>query len=280
MLQAEASRLEQAERRFRHDIWSVAPSDAVAESGVRMRWFGPVLASVFADLPEAGPLNLVQGATEPGAIEKGQLQAAVGWTQEWEVDFMVPVPSGRPRTELAESWLHWHGYEQRLVMRRYARSCVPPIHSATPGVEVLELPAEACETVAILAGQSLGLPMLAEILFIDLPCLENWRCYVAEVGEVPVATGSLMIDGEVATLGIDGTVSLARGYGCHRALLERRLTDAVVAGCRFVQAFTADEVEGRHSASTRSLRRAGFEEVEQIVVWQQPAWKWAAAREV
>jgi len=270
-MQQEARRLERAERRFRRDIWSVAPVDAVYEAGVRMEWFGPILASVFADLPEAAGLNLIQGADEADAVVAGHLARAIEWVRGFGVEFMVPVASGRPETERAEEWLQWHHYEQGLVMKRQARRPAPPIRTDPLGVEVSELPAEEDELIAILVAEGMNLPGLAEILFIGLPRLENWRCYVAHVDGELVATGSTMLHDGVATLGVDATMPYFRGCGCHRALLERRLEDvAAEPKVELVQAFSSDMPGGEPSRATRSLRRAGFSEVGTIVNWRLP----------
>lgn len=269
-MQQDAVRLEQAEVLFRRDIWSVAPEDAVTEAGVQMRWFGPVFASVFADLPRAGSLNLIQGAAQPGAVADGYLEAAIEWVSSWEVDFVVPVASDRPGTELAEQWLEWHGYEQGIVVRRFARHGTGPRHDPVPGVEVRGLPPHEDELIGCLATEGLGLPDLAVILFIGLPCLENWRCYVALLEGDVAATGSMMINDGVATLGLDATLSFARGRGCQRALLERRLADAAGTGCHTIQAFACDSIDPAHSPPSANLRRAGFEEVGRIVTWQLP----------
>jgi hypothetical protein len=267
MMGFEAVRLERAERRFRRDIWSVAPPDAIDEAGVRMRWFGPVFASVFAHLPHAGAFNMIQGAAEAGAVSGGYLEEAIEWVRSWEVDYMVAVATGRPQSERAEGFLNWHGYEQGMVVKRHTRPATPPRLSRLPGVEVQRMPHREDEAIGYLAGAGLGIPDLAEVLFIALPCLENWRCYLATLEGEFAATGSMMLDGGIATLGIDATMPWARGRGCNRALLERRLADAAVAGCELVQAFSVDVVQERPSAGTRGLRKAGFEEAGRIVTW-------------
>jgi hypothetical protein len=66
-----------AEFRFREGLWRTAPGEAVEEAEVRSRRFGPILASVFGDLPDCSAINLIQGAAEPGAVEGGHLIAAI-----------------------------------------------------------------------------------------------------------------------------------------------------------------------------------------------------------
>ena len=63
----DGSAIAMAELRFREDLWRTAPSDAVEEAGVEYARFGPLLATVFGELPETSVLNVVQGARMVGA---------------------------------------------------------------------------------------------------------------------------------------------------------------------------------------------------------------------
>jgi GNAT superfamily N-acetyltransferase len=262
--------LERAERRFRGDIWSTAPADAITEAGVQMQRFGPVLATVFADLPATAGMNVVQGAAEQRAVSTGHLVEAIEWVREWEVDFLIAVTARRPETRSAEAWLASHGYEQGAVVRKYVRGAKPPVRQETPGIEVRELEPGETEGMSYLASESLGLPDLAGFLFCDLPELEGWHCYVAVMDGLEVACGSMLLADGIATLGIDATAELARGRGCHSALLARRLEDAAEAGCHTVLAEACDE-PGQGGGAARNLQRAGFVEAGRSVFWRQPA---------
>src|ERR1700712_126842 len=101
-----------AQLRFREDLWRTAPSDAVQEAEVRMQRFGPILATVFADLPSVTLVNMVLGAAEPGAVDGGHLSTAIEWLRSREVDYRVSVSDDRPDTAAAESWLSSRGYER------------------------------------------------------------------------------------------------------------------------------------------------------------------------
>jgi GNAT superfamily N-acetyltransferase len=242
----------------------------VIEAGVQARWFGPVLATSFADLPDVPGMNLIQGAAEPGAVEHGHLAEAVEWMRAWGVDYLVPVASRRPGTELAETWLDRQGCEQSVVVRKYVRGALGASWPDAPGVEVRRLAPEEDEGFGLVAAEGLGLPHLAEILFFGLPCLPDWRCYVAYLDGDEVACGSMLIDGEIALLGLDATLSEARGCGCNRALLRRRLNDAERAGCRVVLSMARDDPARTPSADARRLLGAGFTEAYRSVAWQRP----------
>jgi hypothetical protein len=125
----DGSAIAMAELRFREDLWRTAPNDAVEEAGVEYARFGPLLATVFGELPETSVLNVVQGAAEPTAIEDGHLADAVEWLRKWEVDYRVSVAGDRPGTGKAEEWLTARGYEPGATVRRYVHtspgSCEP-----------------------------------------------------------------------------------------------------------------------------------------------------------
>ena len=119
-----------AQLRFREDLWRTAPSDAVQEAEVRMQRFGPILATVFADLPSVTLVNMVLGAAEPGAVDGGHLSAAIEWLRSREVDYRVSVSDDRPGTAAAEHWLASRGYERGSAMRRYLRPATTRVDSS------------------------------------------------------------------------------------------------------------------------------------------------------
>jgi hypothetical protein len=267
--------LERVASRFRYDMWDTVPDDAVVESGVEMQWFGPVLATAFADLPEVRNLNLIQGAAEPGAVEEGHLAAAVEWMRAREVEYIVPVASGRPASEEAEIWLGSHGYERGAGLVKFVRDVSPPQLPVNPEVTVYELgDVEGDgEGLSVIAAEALGLPMIAETLFFSLPQHERWRCYTAAIepyGDV-VACGSMLIHDGVALIGVDGTLETARGRGCNQALLQRRLLDAAEAGCHTVFAELGGCDPEGILAACHNLLRFGFVEAYASQTWQRPA---------
>jgi hypothetical protein len=132
----DGSAIAAAELGFRKDLWRTAPGDAVQEADVRYQRFGPILATVFGELPFTSLLNVVQGAAEPDGVELGHLTAAVEWLRTWEVDYRVSVAGDRPSTRHAEDWLASRGYEPGSTIRRY-------VHTAP--TTSLEIPSDPVE---------------------------------------------------------------------------------------------------------------------------------------
>ena len=81
----------------------------------------------------------------------------------------------------------------------------------------------------------------------------------------------MLIQGDLAEFGIAATLEPARGRGCQRALLHRRILDAADAGCHTLFVETGERVPDRPSASYRNILRAGFEEA-----YLRPNWTRAA----
>ena len=267
--------LERVAQRFRRDMWDSVVPEAVSESGVEVERFGSVQATAFGDLPEIHLLQQIQGAAEPGAVADGHLAAAVEWMRAREVDYRIPVASGRPDAAEAEAWLDERGYEQGTGWVKLVRDGSPPDFYVDPSIVIYRLGEDEAEGegLSTIAAEALEMPLVAGTLFFSLPQRDGWHCYTAALGpeEIPVATGSMLIADGVAQLGAGQTLAHARGRGCNAALLHRRLLDAHRAGCHtmFVEVGECDLASW--SAVTRNLQRAGFEEAYEGRNWQRPA---------
>jgi hypothetical protein len=265
----DAAAIAAAELHFREGIWSAAPLDAIEELEIRKQWFGPVLATVCAGLPDAAVMNTVQGAAEPGAITQGHLVDAVEWMRSREVDYLVQVAIDRPESETAEAWLAERGYEQGPTMRRYVRAASGSVAAVDARVEIRKLTASETEGMSLIFADAIGVSDLATVPLLGLPDVEGWHCYAAYLEGQEVACGSMLVDNEVALLGLDATEPGARQHGCHSALVERRVADAIAAGCTTVVAESCDVPEDR-AAAGRNFQRAEFIEAGRSIAWRRP----------
>ncbi|HEX5928905.1 MAG TPA: hypothetical protein VFY48_05895 [Solirubrobacterales bacterium] len=255
-------------------MWRSVVDEAVTESGVEVKRFGPVQATAFGDLPEIYSLNQIQGAAEPGAVDGGHLSAAIEWMRAREVDYRVPVAESRPETEEAENWLSERGYERGGGWIKLVRDASPPDWPEDPGIQIYEIGDDEAdgEGMSTIVSEALELPVTAGTLFFSLPQEQHWRCYTASLSpeEPVVATASMMIDDGVAQLGPGMTLAEARGLGCNTALLRRRLVDAAEAGCHTVFVEVGEVDPESLTGIYRRLCRAGFEEAYQSRNWQRP----------
>jgi hypothetical protein len=267
----EPLRLDAIERRFWRDVWDSVPAAVASEHGVERRGFGPVQATVLGELGEVGMLNLVLGATEPGAVEGGHLAAALEWAASRGVRACVPVTPGLPDTAAAERHLAANGLSPAYAWMKFVRDPHLPRFAAPADVEVIEVGASSGEPFAAIAAAGFGMPAWAASLFAGLPGREGWRCYVARVDGEVGACGAMVVEDGVAELGIGATLEPARRRGCQLALLRQRIADAAAAGCDTLFVETGERAEGRPAGSYRNILRAGFEEAYPCPNWQPSA---------
>jgi GNAT superfamily N-acetyltransferase len=265
----DSSVLDPVERRFWRDVWGSPPAEVVAERGIALRDFGPVQASVVEALPRVGMLNLILGATEPGAVDGGHLAAGGEWARSRGVDCCVPVTPGLPESEVAERWLAANGFSAVYGWMKFVRDPHPPRFAAPESVDVVEVTDPDQAPFGTIAATGFGLPAWASALFAGLPGRNGWRCYVAEIDGEHLACAAMLVHAGVAEFGVAATLEPARGRGCQLALLHRRILDAAEAGCHTLFVETGERVPNRPSASYRNILRAGFEEAYLRPNWQR-----------
>jgi hypothetical protein len=264
----DSSELDQVEQRFWREVWESVPAAAADEHGVELSRFGPVQATVATDLAGVGMMNLVLGATAPGALEGGDLAAACEWVRSRGVDSYVPVSPGLAATEPTEDWLRANGFGPGYAWMKFVRDPHPPRFRA-PEIEVIELSPADEEPFGMIAATGFGLPAWSAAFFAELPGREGWRCYIARVDGVAQACAAMLIDDGVAEFGVAATLEPARGQGCQLALLHRRIADAIEAGCRLLFVETGERAVDRPAGSYRNVLRAGFEEAYRRPNWQR-----------
>jgi GNAT superfamily N-acetyltransferase len=262
--------LDRAEQRFWRDIWESVPAEVAGEHGVELRSFGPVQATVAKALAGVRMMNLVLGATESGAVADGHLDAAIEWVDSRGAEGCVPVNPGQPETESVRRRLTADGFSAANAWMKFARDAHPPRFAAPKDVEVVEVEDPAQEPFGMIAATGFGLPAWAAAFFANLPGRPGWRCYVARVDGETQACAAMLVQGTVAEFGIAATLEPARGRGCQRALLRRRILDAAAGGCRTLFVETGERVPDRPSASYKNILRAGFEEAYLRPNWTRP----------
>ena len=126
-------------------------------------------------------------------------------------------------------------------------------------------PSDAKAVAKILVGSNpwkpYGVRLVRETLERTFP--SGGTHYLAFAGDAPIGTASFSIRDSIAVLRGAAVLPDWRGQGVQRALIARRLRDAMAAGAAWVVA----EAEAG-SASQRNLRRAGLE-----VAWVAERWK-------
>jgi GNAT superfamily N-acetyltransferase len=262
--------LDAVERLFWRELWQSAAPDAIEERGIQIETFGPIQATVVADLPEHQMMNLVLGADEAGAVEGGHLAEAIEWVDSLGVDYYVPLTPGAPGALSAEDWLNRRGFERASRWIKFVRDSSPPALPTPPGVQVFEVEKDEGEGLAGIAARGFGLPPWAGTFFFDLAGRPGWRCYVAVVDGDSQACGAMFIHDGVAEFGVAATLESARGRGCQTALLQRRIVDAIEAGCGAMFVEAGERPPDPPAIAYRSMVRAGFRAAYLRPNWQPP----------
>lgn len=275
-MEYDAAALERIFQRARRDMLSSVVADAVEEAGIELRRFGPVQATVVRGLSKNRSLNRINGAAEPGAVEKGSLRAAVAWMRSHEVDYTIPVALSRPGRLKAAAWLSRRGFERTAVSIRYVHrgTCaLDPVEDAR--ITIYELGEEENDGFGLteVAADVFGLTPATDAMIFSLPGRPGWHCYTASLPKQALAIsacGVMFVDDGIAQLGLEATVDTARGEGLNQALLRRRLMDAANQGCHtvvaeLVQSDSEDVAPLRHN-----LLKLGFKEVHAVQHWSRP----------
>jgi hypothetical protein len=253
--------LERTEARFWREIWDAVPAAVGVAKGVRRKDFGPVQATVTAAAPEQRFLNLILGAAGADAAAEGFVEEAVDWVREQGSRGFALLDPNLPGAGAAERALTRAGYEREHDWMRFVRDTHAPRFKVAADVEVVEIDGSDVDApFGSIAALGFGLPPWVASFFAPLPALPDWRCYLARLDGEPQACAAMLVDGEVAELGVAATLEGGRRRGCQLALLRRRIEDAAAAGARTLFIETGERVPGRPSTSYANILRAGFEE--------------------
>jgi GNAT superfamily N-acetyltransferase len=253
--------LERTEKRFFRELFDAPPAAVADAHELHRADFGPVQATVAVSLPGVRTLNLVLGAEAVDAAPEGFLDGAIEWARgQGAAAFPLLAPE-RPGSAAAAAALTAAGFEPGVAWMRFVRDAHPPRFEVAAEVEVVELDgSEEDAPFATIAALGFGLPEWTGSLFAALPGRPDWRCYLARVDGEPQGCAAMLLDGEVAELGIAATLEGGRRRGCQLALLRRRIEDAAADGARTLFVETSARVPGRPSTSYANILRAGFEE--------------------
>jgi hypothetical protein len=260
--------IERTEQRFFGELFDAVPPAVALAHGIDKAGFGPIQATVTRDLPGARVLNLVLGAEIADAAAEGFLEEAVEWTRAQEASPFVLLPPDAPGTAAAAATLPGLGFEPSVNWMRFVRDAHAPRFKVSDEVEVVEVDGEDPEApFGSIAALGFGLPAWTASMLAPVTGLPAWRTYIAKLDGVPQACGAMLLDGEVAELGIAATLEGGRRRGCQLALLRRRIEDAAAAGARTLFVETGARVPGRPSTSYANILRAGFEEAYLLPGW-------------
>lgn len=234
-----------------------ASNELRSRLGLRLEWIDGALVSIAADDPSI-LLNRAMGLGLNGPATQDGLERIRAVYQEHGLDrFYLGVhPEARP--DGIENLLEHAGLKTGRGWMKFERGSDPP-PTAESGFEVREIGADYVDEFGRIAASAFGLTPGAAPLFRGLIDRSGFRLYMTFAGDTPAGTGLLYIDGNCAWFDWAATDPEYRGRGSQRALLARRIEDAVAAGCTRLLTATGEAVPGDPQHSYHNIEWAGFE---------------------
>ena len=165
-------------------------------------------------------------------------------------------PAARP--DGIEQLLETAGLKPDRGWMKFERG-IDPAPAAESDLEVREIGEEHVHEFGRIATNAYGLTPDAALSVRGLIDRPGFHLYMAFEGDTPVGTGAMLIDGEFAWFELAATDPEYRQRGSQRALLARRIEDAVNAGCMRLLTCTGEPAPGDPQHSYHNIEWAGFE---------------------
>lgn len=234
-----------------------ATDELRARLGLHLEPIGGAMVSVAAEDPSillnrAIGLGLTEPAT-PDAIER---ICATYRDHGIERFYLGVHPDARP--DGLEQMLDDAGLESGRGWMKFERG-PEPAPTADSDLEVREIDEDHVDAFGRIAASGFGLTDAAAPLFRGLVDRPDFHLYMTFEGETPAGTGLLYVHGDRAWFDWASTDPAFRQRGSQRALLARRIEDAVAAGCTRLLTATGEAVPDDPQHSYHNIEWAGFE---------------------
>jgi len=249
-------------------FWAVIPPEVARRVRPHVERIGDGLLTLCAN-SDALRLNRVIGLGHRARASEELVDRIVERFRSHRLKrFSVMLSPGPQSAEIAQ-WLGERGFLRHAGYALLVRGTRRPVPVTRTDLRVAKAARRDAGTIVAIHEQCFGgtpsrKPWALAGAF--LPGLEQ---YLARAGRVPVAVGTLRIEGELAWLGGGATLTPWRRHGAHAALIAARLRRAARARCRWVWVETSEPLPGRPAGSNRNLVRLGFEPacIKSAFVW-------------
>jgi hypothetical protein len=249
-------------------FWAIMPSEVAGRVRPHVERVGDGLLTLCAN-SDALRLNRVVGLGHRGEASEALIDAIIARFRRHRLPrFSVMLSPGPQSAEIA-AWLLERGFARHAGYALLVRDARRPIASPPTDLRVAKATRRDTESIVSVQEQCFAGPPSRRPWALAGTFLPGLEQYLAWAGRVPVGTGTLRIEGELAWLGGGATLTPWRRHGAHTALIAVRLRRAARAGCRWSWVETAEPEPGRPTVSNRNLVRMGFKPacVKPAFVW-------------
>lgn len=255
-LDAELPVSEQLERGLLKGLHEAAPAPVREALGLAMWEQDGGLVSLAANDPSI-MLNRALGFGLAAPFRPDTIRAIGDSYREAGIArfFLEVHPGARPgdwERMLREAGLRRH---RRWV--KFERGAEPPPRADSP-LLIREISAHHATAFGRIAAAGFDLSEKAGGLFAGLIGRPGFHLYMSFEGERPVGTALLYLQGDNAWLDWGATDPAFRKRGSQRALMARRINDALAAGCCRLFTCTGEAVPGDPQHSYHNIEWGGF----------------------
>ena len=233
-------------------------SDEIRDrQGLHLEWIDGTMVSIVASDPS--PLfNRALGLGLNGPATEESIERICAAYREHDVEgFYLGVhPAARP--DGIGQLLEKAGLERARGWMKFERG-PDPAPAVESSLEVREIDEEHVDEFGRIATSAYGMTPEAVGLVRGLIDRSGFHLYMTFDGDTPAGTGAMAIDGDSAWFEWAATDPAFRQRGSQRALLARRIEDAVDAGCTRLLTCTGEAVPGDPQHSYHNIEWAGFE---------------------
>jgi hypothetical protein len=250
--------LELAEANAWHDVFAAAPSDLAERVGLRSERLGSATLLAMPGVPHPWfnrviGLGVGEPATEEILDRALSIFGEAGVASFWLAASPTAQPAELPEWMLSRG-LHPLGNWAKVYRGRDSMGAIVTelavVEATTPSL------AAAFSSVV---RRSFGLPAVVGPLFEALVGRAGWRVFLALENGVPVAAGAVLVQGEVAWLGIDATLPSRRRQGGQGAIMRERVRASIGAGCAWMVGEVEESLPERPDPSHHNTIRNGFQ---------------------
>jgi hypothetical protein len=253
------------------DQFDAAPPAVKQALGLQVRRIADMTLLIAPAVP-ATIFNRAMGLGMEQPAKESDLEAAVAAFQQVGVH---------------NWWLHWNPYARpadfpaklrargfteptRRAWAKVLRDTAPPPDIATD-LSITRATTDNVAAVMACIAKAFGMPPMMAQWLTALYGRPRWNVYCVAEGDRPVGGACLFIDGDRAWLGIGGVAETHRRRGGQGALMARRISDAIAAGCRHIVTETGEPVGDEPNPSLSNMMRCGFRKVASRLNFQAPA---------